>query len=150
MISAVRVYTGNKNEKLRSQISEGTTLNAPAISKPTKKTIAYNVEGLDLADIYSNIHIQIVKWLQLRTETKLRQLVEHEHYEVVVQRSSGQRGFFAAVTCKLCDTDKKITLQVDKNTIKLSNWYKHVKACINKKDENDKKLKRRSCQYQDL
>ena len=56
-----------------------------------------------------------------------------------MQRSSGQRGFFAAVTCKLCDTDKKITLQVDKNTIKLSNWYKHVKACINKKDENDKK-----------
>ena len=46
-----------KNEKLRSQISEGTTLNAPAISKPTKKTIAYNVEGLDLADIYSKIRI---------------------------------------------------------------------------------------------
>ena len=65
-------------------------------------------------------------------ETKIRGLKEHK-----VQPISKQNGFFPAITCNLCSgISTKVSVIIDQNTIKLSNWYKHVKSCIMK--SNDK------------
>lgn len=109
-------------------------------SNASKEKIICEVEGLDLGDIYAKIRQQIVNWLKLQTVTEIRELQENKHYEIKVDQSSTNRsGFLAVITCKLCsEKGTKLTLTVDKNTIKLSNWYKHVKLCIMKTNNNKK------------
>ena len=85
---------------------------------------------VDLADTTSKIRKQIVTWQHAQNNIHLRQLREHKEYRIIVEPSSNPcNSFCAAVLCTICD--KKVNLAVSSNKlVKLSNWIRHVKGCV--------------------
>ena len=107
-------------------------------SKTTKvrKPICVS-DGLDseayLADATSKVRKQIVKWQNVQNNVHLRQLKEHREYEIELKQSTSQADTITGtIICTMCDAN--IHLGVDqKNNIKLLNWIRHVKICIQQK-----------------
>lgn len=79
---------------------------------------------------FGHVRQKVVKWVRSqKDDDDLKQLKEHEHYEVSVV--PGQNGRLAIIRCKLCGQDCKLGCKDGKPVI--SNWSKHVKRCVIKK-----------------
>ena len=66
-------------------------------------------------------------------------LEEKRDYEIKVEPSETQGGGYRAaiISCQMCS--KTVRLGADKRGwVKLSNWYRHVGECIDRKKNNKK------------
>ena len=100
-----------------------------------------NTTDLDLADAASKIRIQIAKWQRLQTINSLMQLKEHEHFEVRVSTSE-KPGIpaDAYIICNMCNKCLPLSMGSKCNSFSISNWSRHVKACILKKQQRASKV----------
>lgn len=104
-------------------------------AEKVKKSVTHSSVGdhVDFFDITCTLRKNIVEWLNAREDMRLRMLKEHTDYEIQVTPSETQTGgYTVAVMCQMCDEKKHLSTD-KKGCIKLSNWYRHVKTCINKK-----------------
>ena len=87
----------------------------------------------DLADATSKVRKKIVKWQNSQNDVHLRQLKEHKEYKIELKHSLSEADVITeTIKCTMCDAN--IHLGADqKNGIKLSNWIRHVKICVNQK-----------------
>ena len=125
--------------KFVKNVSSHTT--KPVKSHASKMTTARKPicvsDGLDseadLADATSKVRKQIVKWQNAQNNVHLRQLKEHREYKIELKHSTSEAdAITGTIKCTMCDAN--IHLGVDqKNGIKLSNWIRHVKVCVNQK-----------------
>ena len=90
----------------------------------------------DIADATTKIQKQVIKWQHGQNDVRLRQLKEHKDYEVQIEQSVHPNDTFtAAILCTMCN--KKIRLGINQNIrVKLSNWIRHIKACVQEKKES--------------
>ena len=92
----------------------------------------------NLADATCKLRKQIVKWQDAQNDICLRQLKEHREYKIELKQSTNQTDTITVtIKCTMCD--KNIHLGIDeKNGIKLSNWIRHVKQCVQQKKSQSK------------
>lgn len=83
------------------------------------------------ADVMSNIRQQVVKWQRRHRSQKVRDLKEHVHYEVKVKHADEVHSS-ASVECKLCGKSYSLG-QGKSNKPIISNWTRHVVACLDSK-----------------
>lgn len=90
----------------------------------------------DLADIASKIRKQIANWQRAQTQNQLTQLKEHEQFEVRVSRSE-KPGIpaDACIMCTMCDKHLPLSMGSKYASFSISNWSRHVKACVLKKQQ---------------
>ena len=128
----VKVSANKLSKANGSHDSASSTRNAvsPAISQ----------EGIeDLADANSRVRKQIVAWQHSQNNIHLiiRQLKEHREYKVIIEQRTTPGGrFSAAILCAMCNT--MVNLNVSEKYVRLSNWIRHVKHCIQQKGEKQK------------
>ena len=83
------------------------------------------------ADVMCNIRQQVVKWQRSQKSQKVRALKDHVHYEIKV-KVADEVHCSASVECKLCG--KRYSLgQGKSNKPIISNWTRHVVACLESK-----------------
>ena len=101
--------------------------------------VSDKVDGnVDLADATSQVRKQIVKWQNAQSDTRLQQLKEHKEYKIEIKPNINEIDTISGtIKCIMCD--KAIHLGIDQNNgIKLSNWIRHVKLCVQHKRSNAK------------
>lgn len=96
---------------------------------------------IDLADVASKIRIQIAKWQRTQTVNSLMQLKEHEQFEIRVSTSE-KPGIpaDAYITCTMCDRRLPLSMSSKYGSFSISNWSRHVKVCILKKQQKASKV----------
>jgi len=104
-------------------------------SNESNITTNYESNTIDLADIASKIRVQIAKWQRTQTQYELRQLKEHENFELRVLRSE-KPGIPAdvGITCTMCDKHLPLSMGSKYASFSISNWTRHVKVCTLKKE----------------
>ena len=105
-------------------------------SNESNITTNYESNTIDLADIASKIRVQIAKWQRTQTQYELRQLKEHENFELRVLRSE-KPGIPAdvGITCTMCDKHLPLSMGSKYASFSISNWTRHVKVCTLKKQQ---------------
>ena len=104
-------------------------------------TVNYEASTADLADIASKIRIQIAKWQRIQSQSQLAQLKEHEQFEVRISRSEKPDTYAdVCITCTMCDKHLPLTMGSKHTSYSISNWSRHVKACILKKQHKSRKV----------
>jgi len=100
---------------------------------PIKSHASKTTKAKKLADATYKVRKQIVKWQNSQNNVYLRQLKEHEAYQIELKQSTSEDdAITGSIKCTMCDAN--IHLAVDKkNNIKLSNWIRHVKICVKQK-----------------
>ena len=118
---------------MKSRVSKNSKVKAS-----TSDNACYDNDAEDLASATFKVRKQIVKWLSNQSNIRLRQLREYKEYEVKLkQNANGSGSLVGAILCIICNT--KVHVGVDqKNNVKLSNWIRHVKQCVQEKGEKDK------------
>ena len=117
-----------KGRSVKSRVSKNSKIKAP-----NSDYVCYENDAEDLASATSKVRNQVVKWLSNQSNIQLRQLREYKEYEVKLQlNASGS--LVGVILCIMCNTKA-----VDqKNNVKLSNWIRHVKLCVQEKEGKDK------------
>lgn len=75
-----------------------------------------------------NIRRQVTKWQRSQKIPQLRELKEHEQFEVAVAVNEGNNPS-ASLTCKICA--QKCALGFKEGKCLISNWTRHVSKCVN-------------------
>lgn len=90
-------------------------------------------DTVTLDEIAKKLRQQVSKWQSVQTDSYLRQLKEHEHFEIkVCQGMLADTSVAVTFTCMICN--KKIPISAPKpGTFALSNWTRHVKTCKSQK-----------------
>jgi len=97
--------------------------------------------SIDLGDIASNVRTQIAKWQRKQTQDQLKQLKEHEQFEVRVSESKEPDiPANVCITCAMCDKRLPLSMERKYGSFSISNWSRHVKLCILKKYQKAKKV----------
>jgi len=99
-----------------------------------------SIEDLpSLADISSKIRRQISKWQNTQTSYDLRQLKEHEQFEVRVSRNEKPNSpAVVNITCNVCDKHIPLSMGNKFGDYFISNWSRHIKTCILQKQKSGK------------
>ena len=88
----------------------------------------------NLLDATKKIWFQIKNWQKVQTTESLRRLQEHDQFEIhVCQSTKSGIPFMASIICTMCDKHVHISTG-EKSDIMISNWTRHVKTCITKKE----------------
>ena len=120
---------------MKSRVSKNSKIEAP-----NSDYVCYENDVEDLASATSKVHNQIVKWLSNQSNICLRQLREYKENEVKLQLKNASGSLVGVILCVMPNT--KVHLAVDqKNNVKLSNWIRHVKLCVQEKEGKDKRGK---------
>ena len=99
-------------------------------------TVNYERSTTDLADIASKIWTQIAKWQRMQPEDQVKQLKEHEQFEVRVSRSENPEiPADVCITCMMCDKHLPLSKGSKYASFSISNWSRHVKVCMLKKKQ---------------
>ena len=95
--------------------------------KPRMNSCSDTSDYTDVAieSYLGHIRRQISKWQQTQTNEGLHNLMEHEHFDVMV----GSTGV-AHITC--CMYTNKFQLGMKKEKFLISNWSRHVCKCVDK------------------
>lgn len=127
-----------KGKYVSQKASRTEKLKRNTVAPPTRKEKEslmkhVNCDMEDLADVTGKVRKQIIKWQGGQNDVRLRQLKEYKDYEVQINQSVHPDGTFtAAIFCSLCN--KKVHLGINLNSsVKLSNWIRHIKACVQEK-----------------
>ena len=78
--------------------------------------------------ILGNIRRQVAKWQQSQKIQQLRELKEHEQFEVTVTLNEGSNPS-VSIACKICA--QKCALGFKQGNFLISNWTRHVAKCVN-------------------
>ena len=117
--------------KQHKNVPSKSTLAKPVESKPDGESN----DSMDADSILIQVQDSINKWVQCQVKDKLKNICENKHYSIRVGDSAN-----VYVACLLCD--KTIKLQQKNNgTYQTSNWFKHIKRCIEIKRSHQPKLK---------
>ena len=117
--------------KQHKNVPSKSTLAKPVESKPDGESN----DSMDADSILIQVQDSINKWVQCQVKDKLKNICENKHYSIRVGDSAN-----VYVACLLCD--KTIKLQQKNNgTYQTSNWFKHIKRCIEIKRPHQPKLK---------
>ena len=101
--------------------------------KVKKSAINSTAENVDFFDITGTLRKKIVEWQNSRTDIRLRSLKEKTDYKIEVKSSEKEDGgYVAAIFCEICG-EKKLLGVDSRGCIKLSNWYRHIGKCIDRK-----------------
>ena len=99
-------------------------------------TVNYERSTTDLADIASKIRMQIAKWQRMQPEDQVKQLKEHEQFELRVSRSENPEiPADVCITCMMCDKHLPLSKGSKYASFSISNWTRHVKVCVLKKKQ---------------
>ena len=115
----------------------------PSLESHRSSSITESCENntIDLADIVSKIRIQITKWQRTQTQNSLMRLKEHEQFEIRVSRSEKpSKPADVGITCTMCDTHLPLSMGNKYGSFSISNWSRHVKVCILKKQQKASKV----------
>ena len=126
----VKVSTNKLSKVKGSDVSASNARNAVSS--------AISQEGVeDLADAHSRVRKQIVTWEHFQSNIHLRQLKEHREFKIIIEQRITLGGrFSAAILCGMCN--KMVNLNVSERYVRLSNWIRHVKHCIQQKEGKQK------------
>ena len=72
------------------------------------------------------IRRQVAKRQRSQKDTKLRELKEHEHFELNIKQEGGE--LVTSIQCKVCS--RSYSLGVKEGRPMISNWTKHVSKCV--------------------
>ena len=92
-------------------------------------TSSSSAEIIDQSSLVADIRRQIAKWQRSQQDAKLRELKEHEKYEVRVKLEGGK--LIPSIQCKVCT--KSYSLGLKDGRPMISNWTKHISKCIKQK-----------------
>ena len=86
---------------------------------------------IDSFEVASKLRRQISKWQKTQSDTYLRGLKEHEHFEIKVHESAqtGDTSLSIAFICSICNKSIPISIRQSSGSYVLSNWTRHVKIC---------------------
>ena len=83
---------------------------------------------IDSFEIDTKLRQQVSKWQKTQSDTYLRELKEHEHFEIKVQ--SAQTGTCdTSFICLICNKSIPMSTRQTSGSYVLSNWTRHVKTC---------------------
>ena len=98
------------------------------------KTDESSSDNIDQVNSVGEIRRQIVKWQRLQTDSHLKELKEHVHFQVNVTC-----GCNADVTCRICS--KKFQLGTKNNRYIISNWTRHIINCAVKGNKSNHSIR---------
>ena len=88
------------------------------------------------ASAYQCIRQKVVKWARQQKDDRIKTLKEHDDYEIKIS-VYGNNQVNTSILCNSCGQVYKLA-EVDKGSIKLSNWTRHVKRCFTAKSKSGK------------
>ena len=92
---------------------------------PDLKSIDTKIDSFEIA---TKLRQQVSKWQKTQSDTYLRELKEHEHFEIKVQ--SAQTGTCdTSFICLICNKSIPMSTRQTSGSYVLSNWTRHVKTC---------------------
>lgn len=95
-----------------------------------------STEIIDQSSLVGDIRRQIAKWQRSQQDEKLRELKEHEKYEVRVKSEGGK--LISSIQCKVCTNS--YSLGQKEGRIMISNWTKHISKCVTRPKKFTRKL----------
>ena len=97
--------------------------------KKRKEESSANSE-IDLSAIYMQVRQQVVKWQRNHEDENVKQLQEHQQFDILVKLSEDDGHVAASIVCNLCT--KSYVLGRSRGKVAISNWTKHVTKCVKK------------------
>ena len=99
-------------------------------------TSSSSTEIIDQSSLVADIRRQVAKWQRSQQDSKLRELTEHEKYEVRVKLEGGK--LIPSIQCNVCTKSYSLGLKGGRPLI--SNWTKHLSKCMLNKTQVTRKL----------
>lgn len=138
-VKEIKQLEDEKTRRARKRVSEATcAVPKKKLSKakemPTysgnnsSSSSSVDVAPRTQASTLTYIRQQFVRWQRLQKDIKLKELKEHEQYEVHVKANEVGNDLVASVLCKVCN--KTYSLGQKEGRLMISNWTKHVTKCI--------------------
>ena len=88
---------------------------------------------IDDFEIVTKVRQQISKWQRRQSDTHLKGLKEHEHFEIKLhssaQAAASDRLDSVTLSCLTCNKSIPIGMRQNSGSYVLSNWTRHVKTC---------------------
>ena len=106
----------------------------PSEEKNVNSHSNYEVKNETLVETAKKLRQQVSKWQSLQTNSHLRQLKEHEHFEIkVCPGTLADTSVAVTFICTICNKNILISAHNKSGTFALSNWTRHVKTCKSQK-----------------
>ena len=116
--------------KQRKRCSSESACMPPKKKVPAKNDVTPRPTVEDAASIYKQVHSQILSWQRSQKNEEVKELKEHDGFELNVNWNDDTQGHIVSITCTKCGKPYKLGLKEGRNSI--SNWTKHLSKCIKK------------------
>ena len=102
--------------------------------QPEVKIDLYTDKKIDDFEIATKVRQQISKWQRGQSDTYLKGLKEHEHFEIKLHPSAqaalaSDKLDSVTLSCLTCNKSIPVGIRQNSGSCVLSNWTRHVKTC---------------------
>ena len=102
--------------------------------QPEVKIDLYTDKKIDDFEIATKVRQQISKWQRGQSDTYLKGLKEHEHFEIKLHPSAqaalaSDKLDSVTLSCLTCNKNIPVGIRQNSGSCVLSNWTRHVKTC---------------------